>query len=118
MRQCWCVQLISHLCTQWLFVQCCIFGVCIPLDIVLPGILAAFYYFGIDVVGMWNSLLVMLGVRNAAVNNTTDAGDEIPADEDSSDSEAPEMKSRCCERMSQLYRVSSALHCTVMPALH
>jgi hypothetical protein len=28
--------------------QFCIFGVCIPLDVVIPGILAWLYYIGID----------------------------------------------------------------------
>ena len=100
--------------------QCCIFGVCIPLDIVLPGILAVFYYLRADAVRMWHNLLVMLGARhiNAVVNDSTAAGDDIPADEDSSDSETPEMKSGCCERMPQLYRLCSALQCTVMLELH
>jgi hypothetical protein len=50
-------------------VQLCICGVCIPLDIIIPGILALFYYFR-------DSLMVMLGLRqripdNNAINATS-----------------------------------------------
>jgi hypothetical protein len=48
MREFWAFKLPTLAITIPFNLQLCIFGVCIPLDIVLPGILGALYYIGID----------------------------------------------------------------------
>lgn len=62
------------------FVQCCIFGICIPLDVVLPGLFAVFYYLRADALRWWRSFLVLLGLRTVEASAPSSADDTVTAD--------------------------------------
>jgi hypothetical protein len=78
-------------------VQLCVFGVCIPLDIIVPGILGVFYYLREDVLRVWHGLLAILGVRAPTVehsNTGTNCGDDDrPSEDETQPEKSPGLKS-------------------------